>query len=309
MYAIVGLLFVMVLLIQGIGELLYRKARKNKSNVEKKMKRKKSAAAAALAGVVTAFSLLLGGCSKTDKTGKGDAQEINIACVETTQALVNEALPLMKELGYNVKYTMFDNNRNTLTALNDGSVDAVFVVHKPFMESFNAANNADLVMLEPYVYTVGMGLFSDKYDSIDAIPDGAVITIANDAMNMDRGLRILESTGLITLKPDVEQAAVIDIIENPKNLTIVDMDQTQLVRTLESSGGTVAFFSHMKNAGKDFTKYLARDTDPTKYPTGLVVKPARQKESWVSSLIDTLRGDKMKSFAQAYYGGLYEYYD
>jgi D-methionine transport system substrate-binding protein len=264
----------------------------------------------AAALVMAVFSLfLVGGCSKTEKAGKGEAKEINIACMETAQALVAEAIPLMKEKGYNAKYTMFDNNRNTLSALNDGSVDAVFVVHKPFMESFNEAAGADLVMAEPYVYTVGMGLFSDTYDRIEAIPEGATITIANDAMNMDRGLRILESTGLITLNPNVERAAVIDIIENPKNLTIIDMDQTQLVRTLESAAGTVAFFSHMKNANKDFTKYLARDKDLSAYPIGVVVKSKDKKAAWVGALVDTLRSDKLKTFAAAYYGGLYEYYE
>lgn len=124
----------------------------------------------------------------------------------------------MEEQGYTVEYQVFDNNMNTLVACNDGSVDAVFVVHKPFMESFNEGNDADLVMLEPYVYTSYMGLFSEKYDSIDEIPDGATIAIPNDAMNMDRALRILASGGLITLEEDVEQCSTTDIKENPKEL-------------------------------------------------------------------------------------------
>jgi D-methionine transport system substrate-binding protein len=274
--------------------------------------------------MMTVFSLLLVGCSKASKGGKLDnvndavlktddyrsmEKEFNIACMETTQALVNEAISYMKGKGYNAKYTMFDNNRNTLAALNDGSVDAILAVHKPFMESFNDAIGADLMMAEPYVYTVGMGLFSDKYDSIDKIPEGATITIANDVMNMDRGLRILESVALIKLNFDVEQASVMDIQDNPRKLNIVDMDQTQLVRTLESADGTVAFFSHMRNADRDFTRYLARDTDLYKYPIGVVIRPANKNEAWVGDFIEALRSDKVKTFAQEYYGGLYEYYE
>ena len=111
-------------------------------------------------------------CASLFACGKsgGDAEEkkeINIACAETTQALVEKIVPVMAEKGYKVEYKVFDNNMNTLVACNDASVDAVFVVHKPFMESFNEGNSGDLVMLEPYVYTVSMGLFSEKYDSID----------------------------------------------------------------------------------------------------------------------------------------------
>ncbi|MDR0526713.1 MAG: hypothetical protein LBG79_02680 [Spirochaetaceae bacterium] len=250
---------------------------------------------------------LVSGCSKSQQKSV-TVKEINVACGETVQALLKEAIPYMEAKGYKMKYTLFDNNRNTLAALNDGSVDAVFAVHKPFMQSFNEAAGADLIMQEPYVYTVGMGLFSDKYDSIAAIPEGATITIANDAMNMDRGLRILEFAGLIVLNPDVERATVIDIKENPKKLKFVDMDQTQLVRTLESADGTVAFFSHMKNAGRDFNAYLARDEDATQYPIGLVIKPASKDEAWVADIIAVLRSEPVKAFANEYYGGLYEYY-
>lgn len=243
---------------------------------------------------------------QTAQTAKTD---INIACVETTQALVDAVVPVMEEKGYNLTYTLFDNNMNTLTATNDGSVDGVFVVHKAFMDSFNEANGADLVMLQPYVYTSGMGLFSEKYDSLEAIPDGATIAIPNDAMNMDRALRILAGAGLITLEDGVENATLVDVKENPKNIQFMDMDQTQTVRSLEDADAAVAFFSHMKNAGKDFNTYLARDNEPEKYPTALVVKAENEDAQWAVDLNAAFRQDDIRAFAEEYYGGLYEYFD
>ena len=248
-------------------------------------------------------------CFSLVACGGDDKKEIKIACVETTQAMVAEIVPILEEEGYTVTYEVFDNNMNTLTACNDGSVDAVFVVHKPFMESFNEGNDGDLVMLEPYVYTVSMGLFSEKYDSIEDIPDGATIAIPNDAMNMDRALRILQTGGLITLKEGVEQYATTDIESNPKNIKIVDVDQTQCVRSLEDCDGAVAFFSHMKNAGKDFSKYLVKDGDPTKYPTALVVKAENEDAQWAKDVNAAFLTDEVKEFVLDYYGGLYEYYE
>lgn len=247
--------------------------------------------------------------SKEENTTAEEKKEITVACTETTQALVDKAVPIMEEQGYTVKYQVFDNNMNTLVACNDGSVDAVLVVHKPFMESFNEGNDGDLVMLEPYIYTVGMGLFSDKYDSIDEIPDGATIAIPNDAMNMDRALRILENGGLLKLKEGVEQCSITDIEENPKNLKLIDMDQTQVVRSLEDTDGAVAFFSHVRNAGKDFTKYLVRDADPTKYPQAVVVKAENKDAKWANDLNAVFLTDEVKAFAEDYYDGLYEYYE
>lgn len=256
----------------------------------------------------------LAACGGNDSGDGGDAQgedkkEITVACTETTQALVDKAASVMEEQGYTVEYQVFDNNMNTLVACNDGSVDAVFVVHKPFMESFNEGNDADLVMLEPYVYTSYMGLFSEKYDSIDEIPDGATIAIPNDAMNMDRALRILASGGLITLEEDVEQCSTTDIKENPKELQFMDMDQTQTVRSLEDTDAVVAFFSHMRNAGKDFNTYLLRDSDPNAYPTALVVKEENKDAQWAIDLNNAFLNDDIKAFAEEYYGGLYEYYE
>lgn len=267
---------------------------------------------ALLMTMIMCFSLAA--CGGNDSGDGGDAQgtdkkEITLACVETTQALVAEVVPVMEEQGYTVKYQVFDNNINTLAACNDGSVDAVFVVHKPFMESFNEGNDGDLVMLEPYVYTSYMGLFSEKYDSIDEIPDGATIAIPNDAMNMDRALRILASGGLITLEEDVEQCSTTDIKENPKELQFMDMDQTQTVRSLEDTDAVVAFFSHMRNAGKDFNTYLLRDSDPNAYPTALVVKEENKDAQWAIDLNNAFLNDDIKAFAEEYYGGLYEYYE
>ena len=274
------------------------------------MKLKKTAIV--LMAMLMCVSLFACGNSGDDAKTGGDAEEkkdIKIACVETTQALVEKIVPVMEEQGYNVEYQVFDNNMNTLVACNDGSVDAVFVVHKPFMESFNEGNDGDLVMIEPYVYTSSMGLFSEKYSSVEEIPEGATIAIPNDAMNMDRALRILETGGLITLKDGVEQYSVTDIESNPKNLNLMDMDQTQTVRALEDTDASVAFFSHMRNAGKDFNTYLVKDGAPTKYPTAVVVKEANKDAKWANDLNAAFLTDDVKAFALEYYGGLYEYYE
>lgn len=235
--------------------------------------------------------------------------DITIACAETTQDLVAAAVPVMAEKGYNLTYQLFDNNVNTLVAANDGSVDGVMVVHRPFMENFNASNDGDLVMAEPYIFAVGMGLYSERYQSIDQLPDGAEISIFNDSMNMDRGLRILEDAGLLSLDPAVDKATLLDITENPRNFQFVEMDQTQIVRSLEDMDAAIAFFSHMKNAYKDFTSWLVRDAHPENYPQGVVVKEGNINEPWVQDLVDSFRSDEVRAFAEEHYGGLYEYLD
>lgn len=269
--------------------------------------------------LLTVFLLVfsLAGCANSqneletsiEAASESEKVDIVIACAETTQALVDAVVPVMKEKGYNLTYQMFDNNVNTLVATNDESVDGLFLVHKPFMENFNNANQADLIMLEPHVFAVGMGLFSEKYESIEDLPDGASISLMNDAMNMDRALRIFSDAGLIKLKEGTDKATLLDITENPKNFKFVEMDQTQTVRSLQDMDASVAFFSHMKNANKDFKSYLIRDQHPENYPQGVIVKAKNSDAQWAKDLVEAFRSDEIRAFANDYYGGLYEYID
>lgn len=250
--------------------------------------------------------LSLASCDQPTREQTEEKKDIKIACVETTQDLVNAVIPVMKEKGYNVQYELFDNNVNTMIATNDESVDALVVVHKPFIDNYNQSQGGELTMLEPYIYTVGMGVFSEKYNKIEDLPNNASIAIMNDSMNMNRGLRIFEDAGLLKLA-NVDKATLLDIEENPKNFNFVEMDQIQTVRSLQDVDAAVVFFSHMKNADKDFNNYLIRDTKPEQFPTGVVVKTKNAVTQWAKDLVEAFRSDPVKSFAIDHYGGLYEY--
>ncbi|MCB2215833.1 MetQ/NlpA family ABC transporter substrate-binding protein [Desulfofustis glycolicus] len=235
--------------------------------------------------------------------------DISIACAETTQALVDAVVPVMAEKGYKVTYQIFNNNVNTLVAVNDGSMEALMLVHKPFMQIFNHRNNADLVMVEPHMFAVGMGLFSERYTSIEDLPENASIAIMNDSMNMDRGLRIMADANILSIDPSKKTVSLIDIVENPKNFKFVEMDQTQTVRSLQDMDAAIAFFSHMKNADKDFNNYLIRDQRPDQYPQGVIVKAENAKAQWAHDLVQAFRSKEIRDIAYKYYGGLYEYFD
>ena len=254
---------------------------------------------------------IVAGCggNKAEVPKIAEKKEISIACAETTQALVAAVVPIMAEKGYKVTYKVFDNNKNTLVAANDGSVDAVMVVHRPFMESFNEASKGDLVMVKPYLYAVGMGLYSEKYKSVNELPNGATIALMNDAMNMDRALRILSDAGILTLKENTAKATVLDIAQNPRGFKFKDMDQTQTVRALPDVDASISFFSHMRNANKDFKGYLIRDKHPENYPQGVVVKAGNAESKWAVDLVNAFRDEKVRKFAQEHYGGLYEYFN
>ena len=120
-------------------------------------------------------------------------------------------------------------------ALAEGDLDANLFQHKIYMETFAKQHNMDLseVIVVP---TAPMGIYSQKFDSIEDIKEGSAIAIPNDPTNAARAFQILEDAKLITLKPDTDPLTVSekDIEENVKNLQFKPIEAAQLPRAVDS---------------------------------------------------------------------------
>ena len=178
-----------------------------------------------LSKIIITVVMMLGllACGSKKQESAEDKKEVTVAVTEISEVSLKAAENEFQKRGFKEKLILVDSNVSVLKSVNDGSVDAAMAVHKPFMEKFNKENNGDLVMVQPYTYYTGIGLYSQKYKSLDEIPQKARISIMNDAMNMDKGLRMLEDAGLITLdKSKSGQYTILDIKENPKNIEIIE---------------------------------------------------------------------------------------
>lgn len=150
--------------------------------------------------------------------------------------MVEEVIaPLLKDDGYELTTKEFSDYVQPDKALAAGSIEANLMQHSNYLAKFTEENNLDLTSLGQ-VPTLGLGIYSNVYDSIDSIKDGATVAIASDASNLARSLGVLEQQGLITLNGDVDatKATVDDIASNPKNLTFKTLDAAQLARALDT---------------------------------------------------------------------------
>lgn len=244
-----------------------------------------------------------------EQTASTVPKKVTVATTEISAAILQPSLGWLKQQGLDVELVIMAGNVNVIRAVNDGSVDAALGVHIKFMDSFNQQNNGHLAMVEPYAFTTGIGLYSEKYQSIKELPDGAKIAIMNDAMNMDRGLRMLRDAGLFELKKESRGGySLIDIDVNPKHIILVDMNQVQTVRALNDMDAAVVFFTHMKNAGKDFKQYIIRDTDAKDFPMGIVVQQKNVQTPWAKSLAEALLQQSVRDNIAQKFGGVFEYY-
>ena len=115
----------------------------------------------------------------------------------------------------------------------------------------------DLVALGAVHYEP-MGIFAGNSSDLAALPDGAKVGVPNDATNEARALLLLESNGLITLKEDAGVAATkLDIVENPHNLEIVEMEAAQLPLSLSSLDIAVINGNYALSGGLSISDALA----------------------------------------------------
>ena len=216
---------------------------------------------------------------------KKEPVTLKIGCVAATEPCVQIMKEAMEGTGYEVEVVVFDGNNLPAEALNAGDIDGLFCNSLKWMNTFNEENNADLAMAFPYYFSYA-GLYSAKWDSPEAFPDGAKVIVSNGLSNIDGGLRILQNAGLITLAETPSENnfySIIDIVENPKNIQITPAELTTAMSSINDVDGVVASAVIVKESGvmspSEHMGLSPRDQMP---PQGLIVSGKDENAEWVS---------------------------
>lgn len=188
------------------------------------------------------------GCSKSDSANepeKAPAKEDEVVTLKVASLIppMTEILELVKPTlaaeGVDLEIVVLGDNVQPNSALAAKEVDANFFQHVPYMEEFNRNNDSNLVPITP-IYFANYGVYSKNYDSMDKLPKGASIAIANDISNIDRSLALLAQQDIISLKekkgPYYTKA---DILENPKNYEFKEVDLLMLARMYDDADAVI----------------------------------------------------------------------
>lgn len=258
--------------------------------------------------LIIVFVLLLSNIGCTSKKRNENKEKIVVGGTALSHVYYEPIERKYKKMGYDVEFKMFDSNQIPLEALQNGDIDISVAQHKKYVMSFNKNNNAELDLVRPYGMYTGIGLYSEKHNSIDDIPNAGKIAIMNDAMNENIALRILERANLIKIDPNAEFATVADIIENKKNLKIYELEQAQLVANLKDMDACCIFFTHMSDAKKDPSSYLARDEEMINFPMGPFVKKENVNKKWAIDFAKCYRDPKVQEEIKKLFPGVFEFY-
>ena len=148
-----------------------------------------------------------------------------------------------------------------------------------------------------------MGLYSKEVSDIKEIKDGAEIAVPNDPSNEARALKLLEVNGLIELN-DNENATVKDIVKNPKNLKVTEVQAEQLPRVLEDVDAAVINTNWALQAELNPTKdAIAIEDGNSPYANILAVKKKNKDLEKIKVLSEVLTSEEVKEFIEENYEG------
>ena len=218
--------------------------------------------------------------------------------------ILNAAADLLAEKGIelDIVSTTWDATWNEM--LIDGEVDFAYFMHVPAMESIEeemgvTLYSAGTVHVEPYA------CFSNKYASVDEIPDNAVIAVPNDASNEYRALKVLEANGFVKLSADITSlnASTQEIEEYVKPIEIVELDQANIIPMGDDFDAYFVNVNRALEAGLDTTAYLMRESEDSEYANIITVTEANKDNPAIATLVEVLKSDEVKQFIESNYNG------
>ena len=241
----------------------------------------------------------------------GDTADSKVITVGATPAPHAEILEVAKEVlaeqGYTLDIVEFDDYIMPNDAVEEGELDANYFQHITYMNQFNADNGYHLVSVGSIHYEP-FGIYAGKTASLEELADGAQVAIPNDATNGGRALLLLEQEGLITLKEGAGITATVnDIVDNPKNLEIVELEARLLPDSLKDVDLAVINGNYAIDAGLKIADALAIESAEgeaaTAYANVLTVKEGNEESEGVQALLATLESDEVKTFIEETYDG------
>ena len=241
----------------------------------------------------------------------GDTADGKVITVGATPAPHAEILEVAKEVlaeeGYTLDIVEFDDYIMPNDAVEEGELDANYFQHITYMNQFNEDNGYHLVSVGSIHYEP-FGLYAGKTASIEELADGAQVAIPNDATNGGRALLLLEQEGLITLKEGAGITATVnDIVDNPKNLEIVELEARLLPDSLKDVDLAVINGNYAIDAGLKISDALAIESAEgeaaTAYANVLTVKEGNENDEGVQALLAALESDEVKTFIEETYDG------
>lgn len=246
------------------------------------------------------------------ETTDGKLEVLKVGASSTPHAeILEQVRDTLAAEGYDLQIVVYDDYVLPNQSLADGSLDANYFQHTPYLNSFNASNgthlvSAGLIHYEPF------GLFGNGVSSLDEVAEGATILIPADDSNETRALFLLQQEGLIKLPDDADAAkgvSTLDIVDDGGyNIVTVQAD-TVPAQLKNASAGTIAVINgnYALAAGLNISDALATEnadgTAAQTYANIIAVRSGDENSPKTQALLKALKTDAVKQYIADTYNG------
>lgn len=223
-------------------------------------------------------------------TAEGNASEQ--ALVEFISA---EVAP---KYGIDVQFKGLSDSNTINRAVSEGEVAGTIYQHKLWLSQVLEANPDFEEEAATPVFRWGFGLWSDKYSSVEEIPDGATISLYSDPANEAQGLWVLERAGLITLADGVDKSTATqdDIAENPKNLRFTLLDFAAQSRALPDLDAAVGYTEYYLAAQIPIEKQIYAPAAPDEFAGQLTIGSKWANSDNITKLVQAFQDPAVQTF-------------
>lgn len=236
------------------------------------------------------------------------AAKIKVGASPTPHAeLLQEAAKILQPQGIDLEIIEYSDYVQPNVALDSGDLDANYFQHKPYLDDFVEQKGAKLASLGPVHYEP-FGIYAGKSKSLKNLAKGATVAVPNDATNEGRALLLLQDQGLLKLAPNAGLSATRqDIVENPLDLSIEEIEAAQLVRSLPDVdiaviNGNYALLGGLKVAealGVEAADSQAAQT----YANVLAIRQGDEKRPELVSLYEALASPELAEIMKSKFAG------
>ena len=232
---------------------------------------------------------------QTVRVGIMSAEDEEVWAVVSQEAAKN---------GLDIKLVAFNDYTQPNEALENDELDANAFQHKPYLDNQIKARGYHIT---PVGYTAvwPIGLYSKKHKAIAELPEKAVIGVPNDPSNEGRALKLLESQGVIKLKPEAGiLATTADILDNPKQVEIRELDAGIVGRSIDDLDAAVVNtdWAIKSNLTQD-DRVATEAVEENPYRNFIAVKQGRENEAWVKTLVAAYQNETVKETLAKVYKG------
>lgn len=262
-----------------------------------------------LLGLAIVSALALTGCKEEKKAEAAPAapavtQKIKVGVMAGPEHSVAEVAAIIakEKYGLDVEFVLFNDYALPNTATSNGDLDANAFQHKPYLDKDSDAKGLKNLVIVGNTFVYPLAGYSKKIKNVSELADGATVAVPNDPSNLARALILLEKQGLIKLKDNTNLFSTsLDIVENPKNIKIQEVDTSVAARALDDVDLAVVNNTYAGQVGLSANDGVFVEDKESPYVNIIVARDNNKDSEAVQNFVKAYQTEEVFQEAQKHF--------